>query len=133
MAEYLAHKNYGLPSTFSLDENGAFRMVGGTAKADNSAQMMVQFIGWFRIFKQDFCVPILWLWQQPTGFVFQYKNFAKLKFAEVMEKYCPFIKPKAVDMPINPSDRREMTIDVQYSYKLDRAAQVRNVRFIRTL
>lgn len=132
MAEYAEDKNTGLPTNFTL-VNGAFGLVGGTKKSDDNMRMLVGFIGWFRIFTQDYVPNLLWLYQRESSFVNRFKSIARLNFLESAQKYAPFVDVYAVDVQNNPKDRKNLFVDISFRYKLSLKKTYTSVRYIRTL
>ena len=130
--QYVKYRNVGLPTNFQLTD-GAFTLVGGTDKVDDNLRMLVYFIGWFRIFLTDFVPNLFWLYQKDTSFINRFKGVARLKFLQSAQKYAPFGNVTAMDLPIDPNDRRSMYIDITYTYNLDKDVQVRTIRLIRAL
>jgi hypothetical protein len=129
---YVAYRNTGLPTNFFLVD-GKFNLVGGTAKVDDNMRMLVGFMGWFRLFTPDFVTNLYWLYQKDTSFINRFKSMARMKFLESAQKYAPFADVTAMDLPILPSNRREMFVDITYTYTLDKEQISRSIRLIRAL
>jgi len=130
---YVNTRNVGLGTYISLNSKGGLYMYGGTDKVDDNMRMLIHFMGWFRIFTQDFVPNLYWLYQKDTSFISRYKNVARLMFLESAQKYAPFANVKAVDLPIDQTKRRELYVDIAYGYTLDKQETVKTIRFTRAL
>jgi hypothetical protein len=128
--DYVQTQNVGLPTNYSLT-NGSFTLVGGSAKVDDNMLMFIYFMVWFRFFLGDFVLDLLWLYQKNSSYVNTYKNIARMKVLDCTTKYAPFAKVSAVDIPVVKSARKQLMIDIQYSYGLTPAAvQTKTIRFV---
>jgi len=114
------NQNKGLPTRFQLTEGGAFMLIGGRKKVDDNVKMFLNFTNWFRIFTQDYCLGYYAnrFVQNTSSYLFQFKNILRLKILEVGKKYIPFANFYAVDIPLDPTNRKETTIFIQFQYKL---------------
>lgn len=122
--------NKGLPTNFRLS-NGKHVLTGGVAKIDDNLMMFLAFIGWFRVFSNEFVANILWLHQKTTNQLLVYKSLFRLNFLRSAQDAVPNAEFTNVDFPINFKDRRQLTIDVQYKYKIGVNTQIRVARFVK--
>jgi len=118
LQEQYEEQNKGLPTRFSLSESGSFVLIGGKDKVDDNMGMLLAFIGWFRLYTQDYVINVYQFLQNTTSYLFQFKNILRLKILEVGRKYVPFANIYSADIPINYEDRKSVGIYVQFKYKL---------------
>lgn len=125
-------QNKGLPTRFNL-VGGKFELVGGTKKVDDNVSMLLCFVGWFRIFKQDYVIDAYQLYQNTTSFLYYFKNIIRLKILDIGKRYVPFAKFSAVDIPNNYMDRKRTEILVEFRYNLKSVDDADNVQVIKKL
>jgi hypothetical protein len=124
-------KNTGLTSNFSITPNGAFMLQGGVPKAEDNVTVLVAFIGFKRVYYQDFCIDILWLMQAAVSTVIQYKAYIGAMFSTTFRKYCPFLTLIGAVPTYSPEiGRKEIGISVVYNYNLPSVESTPIVRFI---
>ena len=111
------NQNKGLPTRFQIID-GKFQLMGGKAKVDDNIAMLLCFVGWFRIFKQDYVINAYQLYQNTTSFLYYFKNILRLKIMDIGARYVPFAKFNAVDIPINYTDRKRTEIMIEFTYNL---------------
>ncbi len=126
---YVESKNTGLPSNFSL-ANGKFQLVGGERKAENSLVVMLHFMVWFRFFLSDFIPDVLWIYQKNSSIIKRFKNIFRLQFLRAANKYAPFAEIKGIDVPINMAAKKDILIDINFRYRLDKTSNFKPVRFL---
>lgn len=119
--------NMGLPSRFSL-QDGKFMLVGGVDKVDDNVGMFLGFVGWFRLYKQFYCIDAYQFYQNTTNYLFKYKNILRLRIMQVGETSVPFARFTAVDIPINYQDRKSTTIYINFSYNLRDVQQSNTIK-----
>ena len=124
-------KNVGLPTNFQMI-NGKFLLEGGTKKVDNNMTMLLSFIGFFRIFNQDYVIPAAFLYQNTTSFIFKFKNIFRLRVLGITKQYVPFADVYAVDVLMNRQIRKEIQLSIQYKYKLSEKAAFQTITKITT-
>lgn len=129
---YIESKNIGLPTNFYI-KDGKFFMQGGVDKVNDNLRMIILFLGWFRIFTQDFISGLLLLYQKDTSYIFKYKSMFRLNFINLCAKYAPNANVYGMDIPFDPLDRKSLFIDVQFTHKLDKVNEPKTVRFVRAL
>lgn len=125
-------QNKGLPTRFNIVE-GKFELIGGTRKVDDNMSMLLCFVGWFRIFKQDYIIDAYQLYQNTTSFLYTFKNILRLKIMDIGKKYVPFAKFSAVDIPNNYYDRKSTEIVVEFRYNLKDVDLDNNVQVVKKL
>lgn len=139
LSRYDSSKNVGLPSRFTLAYTGVdnlgnpvkgFLLVGGEKKAEDSVNMMVSFIGWFRIYKQDFVPDVLWMLQKPTSILHTFKTLILGKLLRAFDKHVPFIRVEKINVVYDLRDRKQLGIVLQYYYKLTPTHKLRLIRFV---
>lgn len=108
--------NTGLPTNFVL-ENGAFQLIGGTEKANNTISMMLDFAGWFRVYAEDFPPDILWLLQQPVAVVLSRKTYLVGKLTKLFSKYLNQVNLESVTFDYDYADRKKFVVTVDYVFK----------------
>ena len=113
-------QNLGLPTHFQLVE-GKITLTGGDRKVDNNLRMFLNFAGWFRIFKQDYCIDVYSFYQTTTSHIYQFRNVFRLKVLDAAEKHIPFAKMHSADLVSDASTRKEATLFLQYRYNLKAA------------
>lgn len=113
----MATYNKGLPTDFKL-VNGKFLLTSGTDKVDDNVTMLLGFIGWFRLYKQDYVINAYRFYQNTTNYLIKYKNTLRLSVLDIGDKYLPFAKFVAVDLPIDPKDRKRTTLHISFSYNI---------------
>lgn len=111
------NQNKGLPTRFKITD-GKFELLGGKDKVEDNVAMLLCFVGWFRIFKQDYVINAYQLYQNTTTFLYYFKNILRLKIMDIGARYVPFAKFTAVDIPINYTDRKRTEILIEFSYNL---------------
>lgn len=119
--------NLGLPTRFQL-QNGKFLLVGGTPKVDDNVSMLLAFVGWYRLYTQDYVIDAYRFYQNTTNYLFKYKNIIRLKILDIGVRYVPFAKFTAVDIPIDFTDRKSTSIQINFSYKLRNVQQQRTIK-----
>ena len=122
-------QNMGLPSHFQLT-NGRFTLIGGTDKVDDNIAVYMNFIGWFRFFLPDFILNVNSFLQNTTNFLNKYKNIVRLNCLEIGAKYFPFCSFYSVDFPVDYTDRKNVTMYIQYQYKLRNAQRMQTIKKI---
>lgn len=110
-------ENNGLSTRFEL-VNGSFRLMSGENKVDDNMSMFLNFIGWFRFFKQDYSLNIHRFYQSNTNNLFKYKNILRLSVSQLGVKHIPFATINAVDIPIDYNDRKRAGLYISYKYNL---------------
>lgn len=111
------NQNKGLPTRFQLVD-GKFQLIGGTKKVDDNVSMLLSFIGWYRIFTQDYVIDAYQFFQNTTSYIYQFKNILRLRVMDIGKKYVPFANFHAVDIPVDYTNRKETTLHIQFQYKL---------------
>lgn len=110
-------QNKGLPTHFQLVD-GRITLSGGDAKVDDNLRMFLHFAGWFRLFKQDYCMDVHSFIQATTSYVYRYRNVLRLKIMDSAEKHIPFAKLHSADLVVNNLNRKETSLFMQYKYNL---------------
>lgn len=111
-------QNIGLPMRFQLTSSGSFRLIGGKEKVDDNVSMLLAFIGWFRMFTQDYIINAYKFLQNTTAYLVQFKNILRLNILDIGKRYVPFAKFYSVEIPLNYQNRKETTILIQFKYNL---------------
>lgn len=109
--------NTGLPTRFAL-QDGKFLLIGGTEKVDDNISMLLSFVGWFRFYLQDYVINAYKFYQGTSNYLFKYKNVLRLKILDIGNRYVPFAKFNAVDIPVDYNDRKSATLMINFSYNL---------------
>lgn len=129
-ALYTETLNTGLPSTFTL-ESGAFRLIGGTMKADDNLLMMLNFEGGERVYFEDFPPSFMKLLQRPTSFVNAMKVSILGGMYASFRKYLVYLTMQKSNIVYDPSvDRKQYSLIFQYKYNLQpdtSAVQVKKI------
>lgn len=107
-----------------------FNLFGGVDKANDNITMMLGFIGWFRIYHQDFVPDLLDLVQKPTSFVYNLKTIITAKLQSTIVKYIPEIQLEGINMVYDYRDTKLFTISVNYGYGLKDDENFTVVRFL---
>lgn len=123
-------QNKGLPMRFVLTNKGSFELIGGTRKVDDNVSMLLAFIGWFRLYTQDYVINAQKFVQNTTSYLVQFKNTLRLQVADIGKRYVPFAKFRAVDIPINYGSRKEITIYIQFKYSLKNIESYKTIKRI---
>ena len=130
LKEQYESQNIGLTTRFQLTAEGGFQLVGGKQKVDDNVSMLLCFVGWFRLFTQDYCINAYQFLQNTTSYLFQFKNILRLQILDIGKRYVPFAKFNSVDIPINNADRKESTIHIQFKYKLKNVEEYQTIKRI---
>ena len=110
-------QNLGLATNFRLI-GGKFELTGGTEKVDDNVTMLLRFVKHFRIYKQDYVIDLYRYYQGSTNSIFRYKNTLRLSIFDIGTRHVPFATFTAVDIPIDYTNRRAVTITIRFSYRL---------------
>lgn len=122
-------QNKGLPMMFQLS-NGKFELIGGKDKVDDNVSMLLAFVGWFRIYTQDYVINAYKFFQNTSTYLFQFKNILRLQILDIGKKYVPFANFTAVDVPINYENRKETAIYIEFKYKLKSVDEYQTIKKI---
>ena len=109
--------NKGLHTRFKIID-GKFGLIGGKYNVDDNVSMLSDFIGWFRIFKQDYVIDVYRFYQNTTNHLNKFKNIFKYKVMAVGKDYVPFANFYAVDIVPNSINRKEVEMIIQFRYNL---------------
>jgi hypothetical protein len=120
--------NKGLATTFYIVD-GKFLLTGGQGKVNDNIKFVFYFLGWFRIFSQDFVPPLLKLVQSLTSYVNKYKNLYRYKMLVIFNKYIENATVESIDFPVDLKDRKILVVEIQYRYKLSTKNDIVAVRF----
>lgn len=107
-----------------------FQLIGGSKKADDNVTMMLGFIGWFRVYYQDFVPQVLELIQKPTSTVYSLRSIIVGKLRKSINKYIPIINVKGVSMVYDYRDKKLFTIALDYDFNLEERDTFTVVRFL---
>tara|TARA_B100002049_G_C15906664_1_gene302238 strand:+ start:99 stop:500 length:402 start_codon:yes stop_codon:yes gene_type:complete len=121
------NQNKGLKTDFQL-EGGKMVLKGGTEKVDDNISMLLAFVGWFRVFTPDFCINPYQFLHNTTSYMFRFKNVLRLSILKVGKNYVPFAKFKAVDLLLDPTNRKDRTIHVQFQYNLKDVKEYQTIK-----
>lgn len=130
LKEQYENQNKGLPMRFQLTPSGSFELIGGKRKVDDNVSMLLAFVGWFRIFTQDYVINAYQFFQNTTSYLFQFKNVLRLKILEIGKRYVPFAKFYSVDIPLGYQNRKETTIFIQFRYRLKNVEEYQTIKRI---
>ena len=92
--------------------------------------MLFGFIGWFRIYYQDFVPQLLELLQSPTSIVYSMKSILIGKLKTIISNYIPEIRVAGISMVYDYRDRKLFTLAVDYSFQLEEQENFTVVRFL---
>ena len=123
-------QNKGLRTDFRLSESGGFLLSGGKDKVDNNVTMLLSFIGWFRLYTQEYVINVYQFHQNTTSYLYQFKNIIRLSILDIGKKYLPFANLTSVDIPINYSNRKETDVVIQFKYKLRNIEEYQTIKKI---
>lgn len=126
-AQQYENQNKGLPTRFQL-ENGKFQLKGGKDKVDDNVTMLLAFVGWFRIYTQDYVIDAYQFFQNTTSYVYQFKNILRLRVMDIGKRYVPFANFYAVDVPVDYTNRKETTLHIQFQYKLKNVQEYQTIK-----
>lgn len=121
--------NKGLHTRFQLS-GGKFTLTGGKDKVDDNINMLSSFIGWFRIFKQDYVIDVYRFYQNTTNHLNKYKSVFKFKVLATGKNYVPFADLYAVDIVPSQENRKEMELIIQFRYNLKNQEDFQIIRKI---
>ena len=116
--------------TSTTVRNSKFELFGVSKKANDNITMMLGFIGWFRLYYQDFVPEVLDLLQKPTSLVHNMKSIIIGKMKKVVTKYISEINVTGVSMIYDYRDRKLFTITLDYGFNLEEEENFTVVRFI---
>lgn len=122
-------QNKGLPSRFQLT-GGKFELIGGKKKVDDNVLLLLDFVGWFRLYTQDYIIDVYQFFQNTTSYLFQFKNILRLRVMDIGKKYVPFASFYAVDVPIDYSNRKETALNIQFKYRLGSVEEYQTIKRI---
>ena len=125
-------KNKGLATSFTLEE-GSFKLTSGKEKADDNVLMLFAFMGWFRIFSQDFCVNTFFLFQRNYDYINRYKSSLKLQILQTANKYLPFIKMNSVEFSQKKKGDKSIYMETSFSYNLPMIKQSKKITFVKQI
>lgn len=124
-----AEKNNGLPTNWLL-EDGKFKLISGGDKVDDNMTLLMSFVGWFRIFLEDFAIRGHWLFERNKYLVNKYKNTFRLQVIHIFKKYIQFAVLDDIDLPITKKDIR---FDVSFKYNLPTVSKKTKVTFVKSI
>lgn len=127
LTEQFNSQNMGLPQRMKVVD-GKIALVGGKEKVDDNVSMLLSFVGWFRIFSQDYVINPYEFLQNTTSYLYRYKNILRLQIMSIGRKYLPFAKFRAVDVPIDYANRKDTTIFIEFGYNLGDVEEYKTVK-----
>lgn len=129
MPRYNENQNIGLPANFSL-ENGSFKLIGGTTKVQDNVTLFMAFVGWFRVYAQDFCPDIWWIFQKPVAVVLAKKTMIYGMFLIPFMKYMPFANSEKIVLSYDYADRKKFMLSLLYTYNLEPESPLHTIKYI---
>ena len=126
-SELYESQNKGLPTRFNL-VNGKFQLKGGKDKVDDNVAMLLSFIGWYRLYTQDYVIDAYQFFQNTTSYLYQFKNILRLRVMDIGKRYVPFANFYAVEVPIDYSNRKESSVHIQFQYKLKNVQEYQTIK-----
>lgn len=119
--------NMGLSTRFKL-KDGKISLSGGVEKVDDNIVMLLSFINWFRLYKQDYVINVYRFYQNSSNNLFRYKNILRLSILELGDKHVPFAKFNSVDVPVDYTDRKRASLLINFSYNLSSVQQESTIK-----
>ena len=120
-------QNKGLPTRFSI-VNGKFALLGGKEKVDDNVSMLLSFVGWFRLFTQDYVINAYSFFQNTTSYLYRFKNILRLRVLSIGRRYVPFADFQSVDLSLNYRNRKETALYARYGYNLRDVTEKQTIR-----
>jgi hypothetical protein len=106
--------NLGLDYTTPLKE-GKFLLYGGVEKVQKNVWFFMSFIGWFRVYYEDYVPDILPLVQKPISYIQTFKVLILGRLKATVVKYLPDIALNSLDFGIK--DRNSVVFVLDYTPK----------------
>lgn len=112
--------------------NGKFVFTSGTQKATEALHFFLGFIGWFRVYAEDYPPDVLWLIQKPTSLLGTLKTLILGKLLGSVRKYLPHILVKSCNFAPTLEDRKVYVLSLDFAYAKDPDETIQSVTFIAT-
>jgi hypothetical protein len=126
---YKEENNVGLPYDFRL-KDGKFELTGGTEKAEKNMFMWLNFMGWFRVYFEDFVPDILRLLQKPASFLEAAKVLLLGRLQDSAITYLPDIDIQEMNIEKLSGSRKDYVIGMKFAYKLEPTTSLTAITFI---
>ena len=125
---YKEENNKGLAYNFRLLE-GSFELTGGTEKVERNTYMWLSFLGWFRVYYEDFVPGVLTLLQRPASSIESSKILILGRLQDSVRKYLPEIDVQQLNLE-RTADRKNYVLGLKYRYNLERETDLFAITFI---
>lgn len=118
----------GLPSRFTL-EKGKFSLKSGIEKSRDNIWFYCVFDK-FRIYSSDFGANFLSLVQKPISYLLINKTVILGSLMKGIQKFCPDVMVKNLDIGYTSHDRRNLSLLVEYDSVQEDNTKVQDVTFV---
>lgn len=118
----------GLPSRFTL-QDGKFVLTQGIEKSRDSIWFYCTFDK-FRIYVSDFGANFISLVQKPIGTLIMNRTLILGKLKQGIQKYCPTVTIKNLDIGYMSRNRREYSLMVEYTSTQEDKTEIQDVTFV---
>lgn len=118
----------GLPTDIIL-QKGKFVLTEGKSKARNNIWFFCIFDK-FRVYTSDFGGNFISLTQKPVSYLILNKTLIIGALKKKMKKYLPGIKIDDIDIGYMGNNRKEYSMKIGYSVKLENNVEIQDVTFV---
>ena len=102
----------GLSHKFKLTE-GKFTLTSGVPKSVENLNFFMSFIGWFRLYAEDYVPDVMWMLQKPNTAISTNKVLLLGKLTTTIIEYLKDINLLRIDFGF--VSRKEVSLTVEYS------------------
>lgn len=118
----------GLSHKFTL-KDGRLQFTTNTQKATDDLHFFLGFIGWFRVYSEDFPPDVLWLIQKPVSLLTSVKTLLIGRLLNAVRKYLPVIQVNSCNFT-NNQERKVWVLGIEFAYVREPEEVVQSVTFI---
>ena len=118
----------GLTTNIKLHE-GKFQLVGGKEKARDNIRFFCIFDK-FRVYTSDFGGNFVSLAQKPVSYLILNKTLIIGSLKKKMKKFLPNINVDEIDIGYMSNNRKEYSMQIGYSVKLENNVEIQDVTFV---
>jgi len=118
----------GLSHKFTI-VGGKFGFTSGAEKATDDLHFYLAFIGWFRVYAEDFPADILSLIQKPTSYLETIKVMLLGRILNGLRKYVTAVLVKEANFA-KADDRKTYVLGLSYTYVTEPDEVLASVTFI---
>lgn len=118
----------GLPSRFSL-KNGKFYLTEGIEKSRDNIWFYCVFDK-FRTYTSDFGANFVSLVQKPVSYILMNRTIIVGSLTKGIEKYVPNVTVENVDIGYLSTDRKSLSLMLEYSSVQENKVEVQDVTFV---